>query len=433
MRLSVAPAPHLRRAGLLITITSLAAIGFATLSPQPSFADGPHFCGVCGSGVSAVLNVILFVPLGIGLFLAGVPMRRGLLAMCVLSALIETAQYFFIAGRYASIGDVLTNSAGGAIGFALGRYRWALVRPSSRLALVLLGVWAVVWVAIQTIAAFGFSPEIPRSEYYGQLAPHLGEYEQFNGKIVRASIGNIVVPDALFPRSGPIRKLLLQGAPVSATVNPGDFVDGVAPIVRVADAGESEIVLLAQSGNELLFGVRTGAAMVLLRPPVFALANVFPDGLSGGGRAKGALTVSARYSARGVAVNTRADEAISDHSIPITASLGWTMLLPFQWYIMGTGAERAASFAWIAALLLPMGYWSVSATRGTRRSHASRPPFFAVIVPSLVLLYIGLVMVPRSFGLSTATLWDWLAAISGLLTGAALARQRWANRAQTIA
>lgn len=426
MKLSVAPAPHLRRAGLLITITSLVGIGFATLSPQPSFADGPHFCAVCGSGVSAVLNVILFVPLGIGLFLAGVPVRRALLAMCVLSALIETAQYFFIAGRYASIGDVLTNSSGGAIGFALGRYWSALVRPSSRLALVLIGVWAVVWVAIQTIAAFGFSPEIPRSEYYGQLAPHLEEYEQFNGEIVRASIGNIVVPDARFPSSRPIRELLLRGAPVSATVNPGDFVGGVAPIVRVADVEQSEIVLLARSGNDLLFGVRTGAAMLLLRPPVFAVAHVFPDGLSGAGRAKGALTVSARYSARGIAVNTRADEAISDHSIPITASLGWTMLLPFQWYIVGTGAERAASFAWIAGLLLPMGYWSASATRGTWRFRASRPRVFALIVP-LILLYIGLAMVPPSFGLSTATLWDWLAAISGLLTGGALARQRWAN------
>lgn len=432
MKSSVVPAPHLRRAGLLLTIASLVAIGFATLSPQPPFADGPHFCLVCGSfeGVSAVLNVILFVPLGVGLFLAGVPVHRALLAMCVLSASIETAQYFVIAGRYASIGDVLTNSGGGAIGFALGRYTSALVRPSSRLALVSIGVWAVVWVATQTIAAFGFSPEIPRSEYYGQLAPHLGNYEHFNGEIVRASIGNIVVPDALFPRSRPIRELLLKGAPVSATVNPGDFVAGVAPIVRVADVEESEIVLLARSGDELLFGVRTGAAMLLLRPPLFAVAHIFPDGLSEGGQAKGVLTVTARYSPRGVAVNTQADEAISDHSIPITASLGWTMLLPFQWYIMGTGAERAGSFAWIAALLLPMGYWSVTATRATPRSHGSRPRFFALIVP-LVLLYIGLVMVPRSFGLSTGTLWDWLAAISGLVTGGALARQRCADRART--
>ena len=84
MKITVAPTPHVRRVGLVITIASLVAIAFATLLPEPATAaHGSHFCLVCGSlgGVNAILNVFLFVPLGIGLALFGIPGKRTLLAM----------------------------------------------------------------------------------------------------------------------------------------------------------------------------------------------------------------------------------------------------------------------------------------------------------------------------------------------------------------
>src|SRR5450759_4224060 len=277
MKLTVAPAPHLRRAGLVITIASLAAIGFATLLPEPAAAVGSHFCLVCGSlgGVDAVLNVFLFVPLGIGLTLSGLPAKRALLAMCALSALIETAQFLVIPGRDSTIGDVLTNTLGGALGFAIGRYAPTLLRPSPRIALALALSWSAVWLAIQTISAFGFSPAIPRSEYYGQIARQLGNFEQFRGAVVRASIADVTVPDTRFPDSHRVRELLLRGAIVTTTIVPAKLTTDIAPIVRVADAREREIVLLAQNAENLVFGVRTGAAALRLRPPFFALPDAF--------------------------------------------------------------------------------------------------------------------------------------------------------------
>src|SRR6478672_4733448 len=117
--MSVALAPHLRRAGVPITLASLLAICLATLWPQPPAPVDSHFCVICGSfgTVDALLNVLLFVPLGIGLSLLEWSERRAVLAMCALSIAIEAAQFFVIPGRDSTLGDVLTNTFGGAMGF----------------------------------------------------------------------------------------------------------------------------------------------------------------------------------------------------------------------------------------------------------------------------------------------------------------------------
>jgi len=424
MKRPVAPAPHLRRAGLVIAIAGVIAIGFATLLPEQQVANESHFCLVCGSlgGVSAILNVFLFVPLGIGLYLAGFPAKRALLGMCALSALIEVAQFLVIPGRNATIGDVVTNSVGGALSFAIGHYAFTLLRPSPRIASALSVAWAAFWLAIQTLSGFGFAPAFPRSEYYGQIAPSLGNFEHFRGIVVRASIADAVVSDALFPDSRRVRALLVVGAAVTATVVPAGPTGDIAPIVRVADAREREIVLIAQNARDVVFAVRTGAAVLRLRPPFFAVPDVFPAARSGdNGLMADTLTVSARYSAGEVLLNTHSSTS-NDRRIPITASLGWTLLLPFEWLIEGTRFELIASSIWIACLLLPLGYWGgrFALILGTRDGARIR----MIGVPiTLVLLFVGLVVVPETFGVAAASISDWLAALTGILLGLALARR----------
>jgi hypothetical protein len=422
MKLTVAPAPHLRRAGLVVAIASVAAIAVATLIPEPSAAAGSIFCLVCGSGggVSAILNVFLFAPLGVGLALTGFPGKRALLGMCALSVLIEAAQFLVIPGRYSTIGDVLTNSLGGALGFAIGRYAPSLLRPPPRVALALGLGWSAVWIAIQTISAFGLSPAIPRSEYYGQIARQLGDFEQFPGAVVHASIGDVTVSDTRLPDSHRVRELLLGGAIVTTTIVPARRTSGIAPIVRVADTREREIVLVAQADDNLLFGVRTGAAVLRLRPPAFALRGAFPAvSPSDSGLTNDTLRVSARYSAREVWLS--AQGRISRESrIPIAASLGWTMFLPFQWFIEGTRTELVMSAVWIAALMLPLGYLGGGLVRFPRAHDATR--IWLVALPTAVLLlYVGLASVPHTFGVAAAPARDWLAALVGILSGVALA------------
>jgi hypothetical protein len=422
MKRTVAPAPHLRRAGLVTVIASLAVIGFATLLPEPGAGVGSHLCLLCGpvGGVSAILNILLFVPLGIGLALSGLPAKRAVIASVALSALIETAQLLVIPGRYSTIGDVLTNSLGGTLGFAVGRYAFILLRPSPRTALALTMGWCAAWLAIQTVSAFGFSPRIPRSRYYGQIARPVGNFEQFHGRVLRASIADVAVPDTQFRDSPQVRELLLGGATITLTIVAPESALGIAPIVRVADASQREILLLAQNSADLIFGVRTGAATLRLRPPLFALTDVFQAGPPGdGGLTMDTLTVSARYSTRELWVKTQSRTSY-DRRIPITASLAWTVLLPFQWFIEGTRIESIVSAIWVACLLLPIGYWGGVISGFRRADGAARIRGIAVLI-ALVLLYVGLVVVPLEFGVTAGAPSDWLAALTGILSGAALA------------
>jgi hypothetical protein len=346
--------------------------------------------------------------------------RRAVIASFVLSSLIELAQFLMIPGRNSTIGDVLTNSIGGAIGFAIGRYGFALLRPSPRIASTLSMGWSAVWLAIQTISAFGFSPDIPRSQYYGQIARQLGNFEQFRGRVLRASIADIVVPDTQFNDGPRVRELLLRGATVTTTIVPPGSARGIAPILRVADASQREIVLLAQNASGLIFGVRTGAATLRLRPPLFALKGVFPTELPGeSGLSTDTITVSARYSARELWARTQWTTSY-DRRIPVTASLGWTMLMPFQWFIEGTRVEFVVNTIWLACLLFPIGYWGVVVARV---NDPSRFRMSAVPI-ALLVLSVGLVAVPHAFGMNAAPPSDWLAALTGILMGGAVSLRR---------
>jgi hypothetical protein len=286
-----------------------------------------------------------------------------------------------------------------------------------------LGVsWSALWLATETVSAFGFSPAIPRSEYYGEIAPLLANFEQFRGEVVDAHIGDVTVPNTLFPDSHRVRELLLHGGIVTTAVVPGPQASGIAPIVRVADTREREIVLLAQQGEELLFAVRSGAAVLRLRAPIFAIPDVFAAAApSDSGRATDTLRVTASYSAREVWVNSRSGSS-HNRRIPIAASLGWTMFLPFQWLVEGTPSELVVSAIWIACLLFPIGYWIGGVVRFREAHDGARIRMTAISI-ALVLLYVGLVIIPRTFGVSAATPSEWLAALTGIFSGTALAHR----------
>ena len=418
--MTVAPAPHVRRAGLIITIASLTAIALATLLPVPGPAVGSHFCLVCGSlgGINAVLNVLLFVPLGVGLALSGLPGKRAIFAACLLSALIEAAQFSLIGGRDSTIGDVLTNTLGGAIGFAMGRYAVDWLRPTPRIARNLAIGWATIWFAIQIISSYGFAPSFPDSRYYGQIARIFWNFAVFPGAVLTASIDEFQIPNAGFPDSRSVRKLLLDGATVSTTVVPAEPTRDIAPVIRVADAEKNEIVLLAQNGQYLVFSVHTGAAVLRLHPLLFALADVFPASAPPLLPAD-TLRLSGRYASSAVRMTSESRSATHDRRIPIYASLGWTLWLPFEWFIEGTRMELALSCLWLACLAGPLGYWDFF-LNASKPADRARGPRVAFLLAGVAVIGGGLILVPIAFGVSPAPLRDWLATLAGLLAGSGL-------------
>ena len=121
-----------RRLGYWLATAGLAFIFVLTLSPYPEAAaraaSTPLTCIVCGDrgGVDVLLNILLFLPLGFGLALADFSWRRVLILALLLSFSIELLQMKAIAGRDASLGDVLTNTFGGGSRRVPG---WPLAGP----------------------------------------------------------------------------------------------------------------------------------------------------------------------------------------------------------------------------------------------------------------------------------------------------------------
>lgn len=423
MPANVASAPHLRRTGNVLTLASVAAILVATLVPASGHSMAAHFCLVCGplGGVDAVLNVLLFAPLGAGLALSGISWRRAVLTAFALSITVEMAQLLFIPGRDATLGDVVTNTLGATLGVALVGGHRVWLTPSRRAAALLALVWSSIWLTIQLISSFAFAISIPSSTFYGQFARRLGNFDVFEGRVLGANVGTMAITDAQVGDAETLRRGLLARAEVSAIAVPAHPTSGIAPILRLADGDQREIVLLAQNQREFLFGIRTGAATLRLRAPFFGLATVFPgEAERAEGNVADTVRLTGRYLPDHVVLSARTRTGFSRRAIPFSTAFGWTLILPAQWFVEDTLAERILGFMWVALLVLPIGYWSGHANRSS--GGTTVPGHHGLLWPAaLVILACGLAVAPVLFGLSSSPPRDWLAALAGVAIGTALA------------
>jgi len=388
-------------------------IAWATLLPDSNPPLASHWCLVCGSQgwVDALLNLLLFVPLGCGLALAGVRARSAVLAMFAFSTLIEFSQLVLIAGRDATLGDVITNTIGGGLGFAITRHFAVLARPSFKAAVGLASSWSLVWLALQAVSSFGFALAIPSANYYGQIARRLGNFEQYRGRVLTAAIGPMSIPDRRLENSAALKAQLDASALLTTAVLPEGPTSRIAPIVRIVDTAQKEVALIGQLRNDAVFAVRTGAAEMRVRPPVFGLAQAFERPRH---NASGVDTVivSAAYSPiAGVYMATTEHK----NRLLISASLGWALLAPGQWLIEGGAIETILRAVWVAWMLLPLAYWLARVRRGS--THTGRSGIVAVLWCAAAVWF-GMTAIPKLFGVGGATALDWASALVGVLVGA---------------
>jgi hypothetical protein len=375
-----------------------------------------------------VLNVLLFLPLGIGLALSGARSSRALSTILILSATIEIAQFLVISGRDAAVGDVLSNVLGGAVGFVATRSFEAWWNPSRRRAARLSGFWVACWLTIQLLVSYAFTPDFPSTRYYGQIARVFENMATFGGAVLSATIDTVSVPDSGFAKTKQLHHLLEEGALVRAVVIPAGPTSRIAPIIRVADDRQRQIVLLGQDRADVVFGVHTGAEILRLRPPLFRIAGVFPsEGSAPGLRLSDTLDLGARYHSEAVDIRVSSRDAVYSRRFVLSSALGWVLILPKQWYLEGTPIESLLGFIWLAALLLPLGYWGLLATVSHNRE--ARAHFVTAIGALAIILLIGLVLIPRLFGLAPASLGAWLAVAVGVASGAVIASKKVVQKA----
>lgn len=232
-------------------LVALAFIAVATLVPVGSAP--PHYDGRLDLA-DAIVNIALFLPLGLLLERDG---RRGsnivLMALAV-SIAIEVLQGTLIPGRRGSPLDVAFNVVGAVAGLLWRR------TPTAVLALPLLP-----WLASGAL----LRPSAPKTPtWWGQWAHHFAGTTAFEGRILSLKLLDQTVPDGpIDSTSGLVAAAESAGLSLEVELLAGKRTDSVTHLAGVSDGEGHVIIALEQSGSDLILTWRSLGASLGLRPP----------------------------------------------------------------------------------------------------------------------------------------------------------------------
>lgn len=388
----------LKRLGIALP---LVVILVSTLHPEwGHWSRLRIWCMLCGErdAADALMNLALFVPLGLGLAAAGdIPVPRVVMLGLGLAILIEFCQ-LIIPGRDPSARDVLFNGLGTAIGAALFQARRWWVNPVPRIASRLALGAAATMIAVMAAAGFLLQPSFTRNPYAALWTQEQRRGESYRGRIVEAHAGSIEMPSAHLAFSDSIRALIQAGAELRVRAVAGPPVSRFAPIFAIVDGDSHEQLTLAADANDLILRFRTRSADIRLdRPDV---------------RLRGAMTTlepgktmdirAAWRRGRGWCLSLNQTQQCD---LGFTVAEGWRVIYPA--FTTPKWLSNATGFFWLVGLTLPVGFW------------------LRTFWPSLLAaasLAIALSAIPRATGLLPTGFLEWCAVASGIVLGRTASR-----------
>ena len=410
---------------------SVLFIGLMTLLPaRGATYSTPTLCIVCGDvgGVDVVLNVLLFLPLGVGLALRSVsPVKAGL-AVALFTLGIEVLQMKVIQGRDASLGDVVMNCLGGALGYLAGATRATWMHPSPRAAARLATGAAVFWLGLQGVGAIAVRPSFPELPWNGQTRQVLHGDPAFEHDISSVRLSGIALGEQRITTAA-IGEAVLRGDPLRV-----DFVkhSGTGPtrtLYRIVDDQRNEVLSLGRHYYDITLRVRTGAADLRLRRLTFVQTEALPEDIPTGGP-PGQSLVTARVLRDRIELSAVTGEYRREHVLRLSPSWTWVVVLPFP-ILMWSPFVTVGTCLWLGGLLVPMGYWC--ARVAPRSDRPDRTRLALVLCGIGAALIAGLWLLPMAFGLGASVPAEWIAALAGSAAGWWAARRRPAGAASSAA
>jgi hypothetical protein len=255
------------RAGKWLLALSVGAILVATITPVPGQPTVPvSWCLVCGEHgtADAVANLLLFLPLGVACALAGWRPLAAVLGAALLSATIETVQ-FALPGRDPSLGDVLCNTAGAALGvYATAAALRRRGRPLPAWT-PLAGATAVLGAVL---AAGGLlRPLPPPGDYYGIWTAGLEHGDTYDGRVVGVTLSSTSLPSWRLAGAPTIAGLLRAGAPLKVHAIAGPPPNRLAPLFAITTGSQEEVMLLGFDGGDIVYRLRRVSEALRLDAP----------------------------------------------------------------------------------------------------------------------------------------------------------------------
>ena len=416
--------------GFAAALLGAAAIASLTLTPEPGESGRtPLLCLFCGErgGIDAVLNIALFVPLGIGLRLMGLRTRTVALVGLLASIAIELLQVTVVMGRHATVGDVVWNATGAAAGaWIAGRLRhWFAPPPGA--AIRLLRGYAALPILFVAAGALLLQPSVPDGAYFAQWRPPDSQRAPPHAIVLDARWNGEPFPNGLVADARPmVARSRAGGVIVQARLRPAArdrYLVGV--LAAVAERRRSTWRLML-GGHTMRFWVRSRADDLGFRSPGL-LVPVAAEGVRTIWRGPlrwqegDTLRVDARRE-RGrydvaVATGTR-ERRFSYNASPTRALL---TVVPME-FAAGFPSD-ALTLLWLPVLFAPLGWWAGrAASDATHRLEA-------VLLP-IAVVAVAFVAIPVASRLAIPPLIEWGAALTGLSLSAAGARA-WTRRSLT--
>ena len=338
--------------------------------------DGIMLCLICGDGGTAdfILNVILYLPLGLLVRIRTGSLALALAAGFLLSLGVETAQ-LWIPGRFTTLADLIANTLGAGMGGVLGGVGYRLLFPSVSSGRRLTPVAALCVAIILAVPGPLVTRSIPPGTLYGNWTPLIASMAQYEGRILSAEIGGVPLPSRALENSDEVREALAAGLPLTVHFEAGPPPPGRAPLFRLLNDQGAEALTLTVDGTDLLVASRIRAEDFHLAQPGHRLGDALGPVAPGQEMTAvtswdvgGALQLSLSTPGRSTPARTE--------TFGVTAARGWSLL--FSPTRVPRGTPGLVDLLWLAALLAPLGWWAGTVKRAA----------VAGVLPLAVLLLI---------------------------------------------
>ena len=358
----------MRRLPTLVLGCVTALILAVTLVPAPGQVGyNPITCVFCGEHATsdALSNIILFLPLGFALAWWR-PGSRAWRLGPALSLFIELAQRF-IAGRDASIGDVLTNSTGTLLGWML----WSYVAAGARRPLPREWPWAAAAVtAVVGLSVWLMKPAFTDATYFGMWTPVLGHFEWYRGRVLGASLDADSLPPRALSDPAPVHEFVNGQRSLRVRFVAGPRTSRIAPVVSVFDTNQNEIMLLGMDRDALVLRYRRHLAAWRLDGPDARFDTLVRAWAPGD-----TVTASVARTARTTCVTLHdATRCVTG----VTPGTAWSMVLYPE--SAPPAFRTALNLLWPSGLMLLLG-WCAGARRAALASGAVGLAALALLPP----------------------------------------------------
>lgn len=374
-----------------------------TLTPTDSSTEAAFECIICGERglADVILNIIMFMPVGILAVLAFGMTPAIVVGAAFFSAGVEAAQ-FFIPGRDASLGDLLFNTTGALLGLFVVAVAAHWIRPRARLLPVFAGAATVLCLCAVFATGQLVRPVFSDLTWYALHTPDLPHLEPYDGVVTEATVGDVALRGiSRLPREerDTLRTLLAGGAEVRVRLVAGTPPPGVGAFVTIYDEFRQEMLLVGADEDDLVLRMRVLAENLRLDKPFPRLRDALAAYAPGD-----TLEVSGRFDAGTWCLGVAGEETCG---IGMDASNGWRLLYSARGF--PRWMHVLASLVWMALL-------------------AGLPGFYARTIPTTVLGAAGtlaaFLVVPALDPFLIATpLAALLAGLAGFVAASALGRR----------